>query len=264
MSEAPAAAVKGKPRSSIHLGLGAQQQGEADVFVSAGNTGAVMAASLFILGRQPNVARPSVVGFYPTLESYCLVLDVGTNVDCKPEHLAAFARMGAVYARRIMKRPDPVVALMNVGEEPGKGNEQVKAAYALLEEMPDLNFRGNIEGRDLLQHAADVVVCDGFVGNVMLKLGESLATAFMQMVQQEMHRQQATPEEQHVVARMLSGIKKRFDYEEYGGAPLLGVKGNVLIGHGSSSERAVERLILKGAEVAEQDLAASIAAATEA
>lgn len=261
MGEAPAAAVKGKPRSSIHLGLAAQKRGEADAFVSVGNTGAVMAASLFILGRLPGVARPAAIGFYPTTESFCIVLDVGTNVDAKPEHLVQFAQMGSVYAERIMHRARPVVALMNIGEEPGKGNDQVKAAYALLREQPDLHFRGNIEGRDLMHHAADVVVCDGFVGNVMLKLGESMPAALTEMVRQEMERQGLTEEERAVVARVLHGVQQPFNYEEFGGTPLLGVAGNVLIGHGGSSARAIERLILTAAEVAQQDVAGSIAAA---
>lgn len=261
MGEAPAAAVKTKQRSSIHLGLGAHKRGQADAFVSAGNTGAVMAASLFILGRLEGVARPSVIGYYPTTKSACILLDVGTNVDCKPEHLVQFAKMGSVYAESVMGRERPVVALMNIGEEPGKGNELVKAAFELLEKDPDVNFRGNIEGRDVLHHAADVIVCDGFVGNVMLKLGESVASAFPQMVAEEMQRQKLSREEQGLVLKVLSGVRRRFDYEEYGGAPLLGVNGNVMIGHGGSSERAVERMILTAAEEAKQGVPAAIAAA---
>ena len=263
MGEAPASAVKNKKRSSIHVGLMAHKQGQADAFVSAGNTGAVMAASLFILGRLPNVARPSVIGYYPTTKSYCIVLDVGTNVDSKPEHLVQFAKMGTIYAKAVMKREKPVVALMNIGEEPGKGNEQVKAAFNLLQQEPDVHFRGNIEGRDLLHHAADVVVCDGFVGNIILKLGESISTAFPHMIAEEMLQSGMTPDEQKMVMRVLGNVRKRFDYEEYGGAPLLGVNGNVLIGHGGSSERAIERVILLAAEEAEQDVAGSIAAALQ-
>lgn len=259
MGEAPAAAVKTKQRSSIHLGLGAHKAGQADAFVSAGNTGAVMAASLFILGRLPSVARPSVIGFFPTTKSYCIVLDVGANVDCKPEHLVQFAQMGTLYARHIMRREDPVVALMNVGEERGKGNDLVKSAYELLEQTPGINFRGNIEGRDVLHHAADVVVCDGFVGNVMLKLGESIATAFPQMIHAVMREQGLGPEEQQIILKVLTAVQKRFNYEEYGGAPLLGVNGTVLIGHGGSSARAIERLILTAAEVARHEVPAAIA-----
>ena len=264
MAEAPAAAVKTKPHSSIHMGLGAHREGKVDAFISAGNTGAIMAAALFILGRQPGVARPSVLAFYPTVHSYCIVLDVGTNVDCRPEHLVQFAQMGTIYARDVMKRERPVVGLLNVGEEPGKGNDQAKAAYELLAATPDLNFRGNVEGRDVMAHAADVIVCDGFVGNIILKLGESVATSFMHMVEREMNRQELEPDARHQVLATLEGVRKRFDFEEYGGAPLLGVNGNVLIGHGSSSERAIEQMILAAATLVEQDVRGSIAATLNA
>ncbi len=264
MAEAPAAAVKTKQASSIHRGLGAHRQGLADAFVSAGNTGAVMAASLFILGRLPGVARPTLVGYYPSADSFSLVVDVGSNIDCKPEHLVQFAQMGALYAERILKRPDPTVGLLNIGEEPGKGNEQTKAAYTLLAQTPGLHFRGNIEGRDLLHHAADVIICDGFVGNVILKVGESVATALPVMLKREMARQGRTPAEQAVIEEVFRGVLRAFNYEEYGGAPLLGVDGHVIIGHGSSSARAVERMIEVAVEVARQDVARSIASALNA
>lgn len=261
MGEAPTAAVKNKQESSIHLGLGAHKQGKADAFVSAGNTGAVMAASLFILGRLPGVARPSVVGFFPTTKSYCVVLDVGTNVDCRAEHFVQFARMGSVYASAVMKRQNPVIGLLNIGEEPGKGNDQTKSAFEALNEARDINFKGNVEGRELMHHAADVVVCDGFVGNVMLKFGESMATAFPHMVAEEMDRQQLRDDEKKLVAGVLSAVRKRFNYEEYGGAPLLGVNGHVLIGHGGSSGLAIERMILAAAKEAREDVAGAIAKA---
>lgn len=264
MDESPAAAVKAKRQSSIHVGLAAHREERADAFVSAGNTGAVMAASLFILGRLSGVARPSVIGFFPTTEGVCIVLDVGTNVDCKPEHLLQFARMGTLYARRVQQIESPSVALLNVGEEPGKGNEQVKEAYALLNEASDLHFIGNVEGRDVMHHAADVVVCDGFVGNVLLKFGESLVTAFMHMVRQEMQTQGLTAEQQQLVGGVLRGVQHRFNPEKYGGAPLLGVAGNVLIGHGSSTARAIAQMVLAAARLAEQDMAHSISAVVEA
>lgn len=262
MGEAPAQAVKRKRQSSIHRGLGAHKKGEADAFVSAGNTGAIMAASLFILGRAPGVERPTVMGFVPTTESYCILLDVGTNVDCRPEHLVQFAHMGAIYAKEVMGRPEPRVALMNVGEEPGKGNDQVKETYDLLSRAaPGLNFVGNIEGRDLLHHAADVAVCDGFVGNLMLKMGEAIGTTLIErLVAREMERQQLSEGERAMVTRILRGVREPFDYEARGGVPLLGVDGTVIIGHGSSSPRAVERMILTAREVAQQDVAGSIAA----
>ena len=262
MGEAPAAAVKRKKRSSIHLGLGACKEGRADAFASAGNTGAVMAAALFILGRLPGADRPSVMGVVPTLQDRCLLLDVGTNVDCRPAHLVQFARMGAVYAQRVWKREAPTVGLLNVGEEPGKGNEQARAAFELLQEQPGLNFVGNVEGRDVLAHAADVVVCDGFIGNITLKFGESIATTLLrEMVRREIERQGLSPKEKAAVQSVLRGVQKPFDYEARGGVPLLGVNGNVLIGHGSSSARAVERMILSAAEVAGQGVPGAIAEA---
>lgn len=259
MDDAPTVALKTKQRSSIHVGLGAHKAGQVDAFVSAGNTGAVMAASLFILGRNPNVARPSVIAYFPTTESYCILLDAGANIDSRAEHLVQFAQMGTVYARRVMKRENPVVALLNVGEEPGKGTELIKTAYELLSKTPDINFRGNIEGRDLLNHSADVVICDGFIGNILLKFGESVATTFSQFVEQEVQKQALSHEEVNLIMKVLKGVQRRFDFEEYGGAPLLGITGNVIIGHGSSSSRAFERMIAVAATLVEQEVAVSIA-----
>ena len=261
MDEAPAAALKQKTRSSIHVGMGAHKAGRVDAFASAGNTGAVMAAALFILGRMEGVARPSLPGYFPTTEGLCIVMDVGANVDCKPEHLVQFARMGSVYVERVMRRAQPSVGLLNVGEEPGKGNEAVKATFKELEEAADLNFRGNVEGRDVLEHAADVVVCDGFVGNILLKFGESLTTAVARMIGAEMHRQQLSADEQALVGRVLGGVQRRFDYETYGGAPLLGVNGTVVIGHGSSSARAFKQMVLSTIDLVERDVTGSIASA---
>ncbi len=261
MSEAPAQAVKSKPQSSIHLGLGAHKAGLAHAFVSAGNTGAIMAASLFVLGRVPGAARPTLVGFYPTTKGFSLLLDVGSNVDCKPEHLVQFAQMGTVYAERILRREAPTVGLMNIGEEPGKGNEQVKSAFDLLREAPGIRFVGNMEGRDLLHHAADVVVTDGFVGNVLLKFGESITTALPIMIGQAMERLGLPPEQQRVMGTVLQEMREPFNYENYGGAPLLGVAGNVIIGHGGSTARAIERMIFAGADLARQEVARAIAGA---
>lgn len=259
MAESPATAVKGKPDSSICKGLGAVAHGHADAFISAGNTGACMAGSLFILGRLPGVSRPAILGVYPTVKGRCMLLDAGSNMDCKPEHLVQFAHMGSVYSQRVLKVNSPTVGLVNVGEEPGKGNEQTKEAHELLL-TAGLNFVGNIEGRDVMEHAADVVVCDGFVGNVMLKLGESIASVLPRMLGAEMKRQGMSPEEQAVVARALSGVAKQFDYEEYGGVPLLGVKGTVILGHGGSKEKAFENMVLVAVEAARQDVPGSISA----
>ena len=261
MAEPPAAAVKQKQHSSIHLGLDAHKNGHADVFVSAGNTGAVMAASLFILGRLPHVARPTIFSYFPGLDRPSLVLDVGTNVDCRPEHLVQFAQMGSIFAQRILKREAPTVGLLNIGEEPGKGNEQVKVAYELLAAKPGINFKGNIEGRDLFHHPTDIIVCDGFVGNIILKLGESVATALPLMIKREMQKQHLNNEQQKVIGRVLRGVFQPFDYEEHGGVPLLGVAGHVLIGHGGSSARAIDRMICAASDVAEKNVAGAIAEA---
>lgn len=261
MAESPAAALKAKPRSSIHVGLGAHKQGAADAFISAGNTGAVMAAAMFLLGRVPGVLRPALPGYFPTVKSYAIVVDVGAIVDAKPEHLVQFAQMGSIYAERGMHRANPTVGLLNVGEEPGKGNEAAKAAYDLLAALDGINFIGNMEGRDIMHHAADVIVCDGFVGNIVLKLGESLATVLPHLIGAEVKKQGLGLDEIGLITRVFGNVTKPFNYEEYGGTPLLGVNGNVLIGHGGSSPRAIARMIRRAAEVARQDVCGATAAA---
>ena len=263
MSESPSSAVKSKQNSSIHLGLGAVKAGKAHAFASAGNTGAVMAASLFILGRLPNISRPTIMGLYPTLKGGCVLLDVGANVDCKPEHLVQFAQMGTVYATHILGRDNPTVGLMNIGEEPGKGNDQSKKTYAELSDAAHINFVGNIEGRDLLQHGADVVVCDGFVGNILLKLGESIAHVIPQLIGKEMQRQQLDEDTMRKVGGILKGVQKPFDYQEYGGTPLLGVDGVALIGHGGSTAKAIKNMIFSAVKAAKQELPQAISSLSQ-
>ncbi len=254
MGEAPSTAVKQKTNSSIHRGLAAHHDGHADAFVSAGNTGAIMGASMFILQRIPGVERPSIAGFFPTLKGSSVVLDIGSNVDCKPGHLLQFARMGTVYAQKILDNEEPSVGLLNIGEEPGKGNEQVKAAYGLLQDADDLNFVGNVEGSDLLFYAADIIICDGFVGNALLKFGESMTTVLTEMCQQEMDRQELTPDQRALVSGVFGEVRKGFDPESEGGAPLLGVNGNVLVGHGRSSPDAIAQMIHAATTLASRDV----------
>lgn len=254
MAEAPAAAVKRKPDSSIHYGLKAQKEGRVDAFISAGNTGAIMAASIFVLGRIPGVERPSIAGYFPTLKGSSIVLDIGTNVDCKPAHLVQFARMGTMYAQQVHGNPQPSVGLLNIGEEPGKGNEQAKAAHSLLRETEDITFQGNVEGQDLLFYAADIIICDGFVGNILLKFGETMTTVLSDMTAQEMDRQGLASDERKLVAGVLSEVQKGFDPEDRGGAPLLGVNGNVLIGHGRSSPDAISGMIRFAVDVASHNV----------
>jgi glycerol-3-phosphate acyltransferase PlsX len=249
MTDAPAVAVKKKRQSSIHLGLGAHKDGQVDAFVSAGNTGAVMAASMFTLGRIAGVERPSIVGYFPTLRGSSIVVDIGTNVDCRPEHLLQFARMATVYTRHMLGIDEPSVGLLNIGEEPGKGNDQVKAAYEILGSAEGINFKGNVEGGDLLDYAADIIVCDGFVGNILLKFGESMTKVLKKMTKQEMERQDLSPSDQQTVAGVLGAVSKGFDPDARGGAPLLGVNGNVMIGHGGSGADAIKQMILTTTEV---------------
>ncbi len=264
MGESPSAALKAKPRSSIHVGIGAVKAGHADAFASAGNTGAVMAMALFGLGRLPGVLRPALPGYLPTPGGTCVLLDVGANVEVRAEHLVQFARMGAVFGELFLGTERPTVGLVNVGEEPGKGTDVVKEVHRMLQQAADhgdLNFIGNVEGRDILRGGADVCVCDGFVGNVVLKLAESVATILPQMVRTEIGRQGLAPEQAGLVGGVLKGMLTPFDYQNFGGAPLLGIDGTVVIGHGSSSARAVRQMVLSAADLARQGLPARIAEA---
>jgi len=263
MGEAPAAAVKQKTNSSIHQGLAAHHDEKADAFVSAGNTGAVMGAAMFILGRIPGVERPSIAGFFPNLRGSSVVLDIGSNVDCKPSHLVQFARMGTIYARRALGNDDPTVGLLNIGEEPGKGDELAKQAFDRLRDADDVHFTGNVEGGDLLLYAADIIICDGFVGNVLLKFGESMTTVLSEMTQQEMDRQSLDADEQALVTEVLGEVRKHFDPESLGGAPLLGVDGTVLIGHGSSSPDVIEQMIHTASSLVGTDMVPALRAAFE-
>ena len=261
MGESPSAALKSKPDSSIHVGIGAHKQGLVDAFVSAGNTGAVMAAGVFICGRLPGVHRPSLPGYFPTPDGTSIVLDVGANVDVRPEHLVQFAHMGAIFAREAFGVSKPSVALLNVGEEPGKGTEAVKEAYSTLESEQAIRFIGNVEGRDLFAHKADVVVCDGFVGNALLKLGESFASILPQMIKKEIGKQKLGADEATLVGRVIQGALTPFNYENFGGVPLLGVDGNVLIGHGGSTALAIEQMIYRACDIVEQQVTTKIAQA---
>ena len=229
-SDAPASVLRRRPRSSISVGLGLQAAGEADAFVSAGSTGAVMAASLLLLRPLRGVDRPALATLFPTDGGLTLVADIGANIDCKPHQLVQFARLGAVYMQDLQGMKAPRVGLLNVGTEAEKGTEVLQAAYRLLAGS-DLNFVGNIEGRDILKHACDVLVCDGFTGNILLKFYESVA-AFMV-------RKLAPGLEGIGQREEVDDLLRDLDYAEYGGAPLLGVNGVTVICHGRSSPRAI-------------------------
>lgn len=254
MDEAPAAALRRKRNSSILIGIELQEAGEADAFVSAGNTGAVMAAALTTLGRIEGIARPAIVTAFPTQEGPCLVLDVGANAECKPHHLAQFALMGHVYAAEVLGHERPRVGLLSIGQEVGKGNDLTIAAHRLLVDS-GLNFVGNVEGRDVLRGAVDVAVTDGFTGNVLLKFGES----FVDFLAAEIKREIGSSRRARLGARLMRPVfrrlARRIDYAEYGGAPLLGVDGIVIICHGGSSVKAFRNAIRAARRAVECDLA---------
>ena len=267
MSDKPTVALKGtKANSSMVVGLRLQTEGRADAFVSAGNTGAQMAASTVLLRLHPGLKRPAIATLFPTARQPVIVLDGGANVDCSAEELVDFARLGAVYAEDILGRHNPSVGLLSIGEEAEKGNAVVKEANQLLSGA-DLNFQGNVEGRDLPRGESDrgridVVVCDGFVGNVLLKFYESLAPVLLTLVANEAGLDRS----------QLIGAFKHLDYSEYGGAPLLGVKGVSIISHGKSSPVAIKNAIRVAVRAVEsrmnehigRRLAASHAGETEA
>ena len=248
--DSPAAVLRKRPESSIVVGLKLQKSGEADAFVSAGSTGAVMAASLFILRPLEGVDRPSVGAVLPTAGNPTLLLDAGANVDCKPHHLLQFAHLGHVYAQDLMGVASPRIALLNVGEEPEKGDELTLETHRLLAES-ELNFVGNCEGRDIIAGTCDVIVCDGFAGNVLLKFYESVAAYIVKMLQRQLVKTGNTMD-LHEVFRVL-------DYSEYGGAPLLGVNGVSIICHGESTPKAVLNAIRAAFQAVRSSMVAHMA-----
>jgi len=252
-ADAPASALRRKPESSIVVGLRLVQAGDADAFVSAGSTGAVMATSLFTLRPLPGVDRPAVGTVLPTAGRPCLLLDAGANIECKPQHLVQFAHLGNIYAQDLLGVERPRVALLNIGEEPEKGNELTVEAHRLLaaEAESGLNFIGNIEGRDIILGACDVVVADGFVGNVLLKFYESVAEFIIGLLRKEL-RQAGGDLDLEDVFRVL-------DYAEYGGAPLLGVGGISVICHGESSPRAIQNALGVAARAVRSNMVKHIA-----
>jgi phosphate acyltransferase len=233
-SDTPSKVIRRKPQSSIVIGLQLQRAGEADAFISAGSTGAVMAASLFILRRLEGVDRPAIGAVVPTAKGSLLLLDAGANVDCKPRQLLQFAHLGSAYAEHLMEVDNPRVGLLNIGEEPGKGGELALAAHRLLTES-DINFIGNVEGREIILGRCDVLVCDGFVGNVLLKFYESVGSFIVDLLRRSAGSL-ATTEDLEEVFRVL-------DYTETGGAPLLGLNGVSIICHGGSPPKAIRNAI---------------------
>jgi glycerol-3-phosphate acyltransferase PlsX len=257
MTDNALAPLRRKRNSSIRVCANLVAEGKADTMVSAGHTGAAMTSAYKVIGMIEGVARPALAAILPNANGYTVLLDVGANVDSKPAHLREFAVMGHFYAQMIFGIAEPRVGLLSIGEEEGKGNELVKETVRILKEM-GLNFMGNAEGRDVFNGNADVVVCDGFIGNVVLKAGEALGEMVSKMLRAEVTR---TPTRK-IGAMILKGafddIKKRMDYSEYGGAPLLGVNGGCIISHGRSSAKAVKNAIRVGRDFAMNHMDAKI------
>jgi glycerol-3-phosphate acyltransferase PlsX len=226
MDEHPTKALKEKPNSSIAIGFGLMQKGKADAFISAGNTGAMLVGSMYSVKAIDGILRPTIASPIPRIDGkYNLLLDVGINADCKPEHLVQFAQLGALYAHDVLGISIPRVALLNIGEEEGKGNLLCQATYPLLKELAEINFVGNVEGRDIFLDKADVIVCEGFVGNVAIKMAESIFDIF----------------------KLQRGVQDEFldsfNFEIYGGTPILGINSPVIIGHGISHATAFKNMI---------------------
>lgn len=259
MGEEPAQAVRRRRGSSIVVGLEMQPAGDADAFVSAGNTGAVMAASTFTLGRLPGISRPTIASQFPSENGFTIVADVGANVDTKAQNLYEFAVMTSVYAEQIFGFERPSVALLNVGEEKSKGEARVVEAYGLLEQS-SLNFVGNVEGRDVLKGTAQVVICDGFVGNILLKFAESVTGLLRARMIEYAEASPLNRVRAGLAKSTLKGVFRQMNYEEYGGVPLLGVDGISIIGHGGSSPKAVKNMIFKAEEMVRREVNRKIAA----
>jgi len=257
MAEKPLSAVRKKSDSSLVVGLGLHRDGHADAFVSAGNPGALLAGGTILLGLHDGVDRATVASSFPAPDGYVLVLDAGANVDCTAKELINFAYLGSIYARDVMGRPEPKVGLLNVGEEDEKGNAVVREAHAALRQHPRLNYIGNIEGRDVVvghpvHGRVDVVVCDGFVGNILLKFYESMGKVLGRVLQAESPDLLRSPQ--------MAPLMRFLDYSEVGGAPLLGVKGVQIVCHGSSTPIAIKNAIRYAVDSVRVGLSEHIAA----
>lgn len=263
MDEHPSAAVRRKKNASMVLALQLVRDGKALGAVSAGNSGAMLAASLFTLKRLPGVDRPALGGVFPTQYGASLIIDMGANTDCKPEYLQQFALMGSIYMERIFNIPNPRVGLLANGEEEGKGNQQVIEAHKLLKESArtlGLNFIGNIEGHDIPTGHVEVVVCDGFVGNIVLKTSEGVGETMLGLIKTEMTKSLLTKLAAAILKPGLRKVFKKLDYAEYGGVPLLGVNGAAIVAHGRSNARAIQNAIRVAKQTGETGVAQAISA----
>lgn len=252
MDEKPMKAVRSKRDSTMRRAFELVRDGRAQAVVTAGNSGAAMACGVLVLGRVKGIERPALASVFPTLGPPTVALDMGANLDSQPRHLFQFGLMGQVFAQTVLGNPDPKVGLLSVGEEEVKGNDQTRRAHELFRKS-ELNFIGNVEGRDFLMGKAQVIVCDGFVGNVCLKMAEGLVVAMTVMLKREIGNSPQSLFGAWLMRRALKSLKKKVNYAEYGGAPLLGVRGACLICHGASSALAIRNAARLAADWVKQD-----------
>lgn len=251
MSESPAVALKQKKDSSISVAMQLHKEGKVDAVVSAGNTGAILASALFQLRKIKGVNRPAIGSMLPNGRSATLLIDAGTNVDCKPRQLFEFGIMGSIFMNKLFGISNPRVGLLNIGTEKGKGNEQIQQTYEFFEQST-LNFIGNIEGSAILRDKADVVVCDGFVGNIILKFAESFSSVYSSNLRRRIGKRLQYNIGAYLLRPAFRRLKKTFDYAEYGGVPLLGVNGVVIICHGGSSPKAIRNAIFEAEKIIQE------------
>jgi glycerol-3-phosphate acyltransferase PlsX len=251
--EFPLSALRTKKESSILVGIDLLKTGEADAFISAGNSGAVMAAALLKLGCISKIHRPAIVTVLPAIKGKVVILDVGANVDCKPEHLLQFAFIGSKYAKYLLNIKDPKIGLLNIGEEESKGNKFAQSAYKIMNNA-NINFIGNIEGKDVFEGVVDVVVCDGFTGNVLLKFSEGLVKMLLMEINEKVISQLPQNQEMDQLKQKFMELVKRTDYTEYGGLPLLGVNGLCFICHGRSKSKAITNAIINASKFVDSNI----------
>jgi glycerol-3-phosphate acyltransferase PlsX len=258
MGEKPAAAVRSKQDSSIVVASRMVRSGEAQGFVTAGNTGGALAAGIFQVGRIEGILRPALITPFPTHRGFCVILDVGANADVKPEHLQQFAIMGSVYARHVMGVNNPRIRILSNGEEEGKGNQLVISAYNLLAATPGINFQGNVESKEIVEGMADVVVTDGFTGNVFVKTAEATAKLLQRVMLEELTAGPISSVGAFLAQAALRRLRTRMDDSQYGGAVLLGLAGMVVVAHGRSKANAIRHAIRVAKQGAEQNIQVKI------
>ncbi len=260
MDEKPAKALRRKKDTSIGKAAELVDSGKAKALFSAGSTGASLAAGILKIGRISGIKRPAIASLFPSRKKPVLLLDMGANANCEPVYLLQFAIMAQIYASSVLKRENPSIGLMNVGEEKGKGNKMIDEAYQLLEKDERLkNFAGNIEGRDIFTGKYDIILCDGFVGNVILKTVEGMGDFLFDLLKESFQKNLRSKFAALLAKDSLKSMKKKVDYRQYGGAPMLGLKGNVIIGHGSSDDIAVKNAIKVAGEAIEKKIVSTIA-----